>query len=160
MRRIVEAARFDREAFLWMIWNDRAVGDAALIVIAVEAAFSIALAGLNLLVFFAFLISGLIFWLVFSGFTYGAAKYLFQGHGRYQHVMSIVGFAYPARLVILALLYFTGYPVALLIGSVWFLAIVAHGTKEAMELPFQQSALAAAAGFVGFLVFSAIFGRF
>ncbi len=158
--KIVGAARFDRESFLWMLWNDRAGGDAALIVIVTELLFSLALAGLDVFVFLFFLVSGLIFWLVFSGFAWAAAKYLFDGDGRFPGVFRIVGFAYPARLVILPLLYFTNFWLATLIGSIWFLAIVAHGIKEAMELPLQPAALSAGAGLVGFLIFSAIFGRF
>ena len=158
--KIVGAARFDREAFLWMLWNDRAGGDAALIVIATELAFSLALAGLDIIAFLFFLVSGLIFWLVYSGFAWAAAKYLFDGDGRFQGVFRIVGFAYPARLVILPLLFILNFWLAMLVGSIWFLAIVAYGIKEAMELPLQQAALSAGAGLLGFLIFSAIFGRF
>lgn len=158
--KIVGAARFDREAFVWMLWNDRAGGDAALIVIATELVFSLVLAGLNISAFLFFLVSGLIFWLVFSGFAWAAAKYIFGGDGRFPGVFRIVGFAYPARLVILPLLYVTNFWIATLVGSIWFLAIVAYGLKEAMEVPLQQAALSAGAGMVGFLIFSAIFGRF
>lgn len=158
--KIVGAARLDRESFLWMLWNDRAGGDAALIVIVTELVFSLALVGLSLTAFLYFLVTGLIFWLVYSGFAWAAAKYLFDGDGRFPGVFRIVGFAYPARLLVLPLLFVMDFWIAMVLGSIWFLAIVAHGIKEAMELPLQPAALSAGAGLAGFLLFSAIFGRF
>jgi hypothetical protein len=138
--KIVGVARFDRESYLWILWNDRAGGDAAIIVMVTEVLIAIGVVrSFNLLLLLTSLLSGLIAWLIYTGITWAAGKYLLDGYGNFAGVFRIAGFAWPARLLILAFIFFLPGPLAFLAGSVWFLAIVAFGLKEAMELPQEKA---------------------
>jgi hypothetical protein len=47
-------------------------------------------------------------------------------------------------------------PLAALVGSVWFLAIVAYGTHYIADLPLPKAGAAAFAGYVGWVIIQAI----
>ncbi len=159
--RVLGAARFDRESYLWMMWNDRAGGDAVLLVLLTDLLVGLAVAGLDPLGILRVIVGGLFFWLIYSGIVYAAGKFLFEGSGQFQNVFRIAGFAYPTRLLIIALTVLSvPWPLNFLLGSAWMVAIVAHGIKEALELPFDKSVLAAFSGLLGYLVVLAIFPRF
>ncbi len=165
VQRVLGAARFDRESFLWMLWNDRATGDGAILVVGTDILLAIGLVGLSPLNLsfgtFEFLIrwviSGLFFWLLYAGIAYGIGRYVLEGSGQFSGVLRIVGFAYPTRLLILAFAQFVALLWAVLLGSIWFFAVVAHGTKEALELPIEKAVIAAVGGFAGYLIISTIF---
>ncbi len=159
--RVLGAARFDRESYLWMLWNDRAGGDAALLVLGTDLLVGLAIVGLDPLGILRVMVGGLFFWLIYSGIAYAAGKFLFEGSGQYMGVLRIAGFAYPTRLLIIALTVLTvPWPLNFLLGSAWMVAIVANGMKEALELPMEKSVLAATAGLLGYLIVIAIFPRF
>ena len=159
VQRVLGAARFDRESFLWMLWNDRAGGDAAILVLITQAALTLGLVGLDFGLALQLFISGLFFWLIYSGLTYAAAKYLFDGSGQFGGVMRIAGFAFPTTILVLAFRFLVGDArVAYLLSLVWFVAIVAHGLKEAMDLPMDKGWMSAGAGVLGFLVVSSVLG--
>ena len=159
VQRVLGAARFDRESFLWMLWNDRAGGDAALLVIGTDIAIGLGLIGapnFGLAGFVVGIIRGLIFWLLYSGIAWALGKFLLEGSGQYGGVLRIAGFAYPTRILIVAAAYFMSLEAAFLVGSVWFFAVVAHGLKEALELSLEKGAIAALGGFLGYLIVIAI----
>ncbi|MCP3977521.1 MAG: hypothetical protein GY720_23800 [bacterium] len=169
LKRLLQTVRFERDAFVWMDFNDRATGDAFVFVgvtrllILLGMAWRIIgfvgpIAGFEILV--QATINALIFWLMYSGIAFAATKYLFQGSGSYAVFLRITGFAYPTLLLVI----FTdrlglSATAALVAGSVWFLAIVTMGVKYEGDLPTERAALVAVAGLVGWIIVSAIFGR-
>jgi hypothetical protein len=162
-QRFIEAIRFDREAFVWMEFNDRATGDALVLVVITEILLLIA-GGIPLLGLVAgfsgtlsALVSTAIFWLVFSAIVFATAKYLFKGDGIYAYYLRLVGFAFPTLLLGI----FTNWliasdPLAALVGSLWFLAVVAYGTHYIGDLPLPQAGVAAVAGYVGWFILQSI----
>ncbi len=157
-QRVIGAARFDRESYLWMLWNERASGDAALLVLGTDLLVGIGLVGLDLTGLLSWILAGLIFWLVYSGIAWAAARHLFGGSGQFIGVMRIVGFGYPTRLLILAVVVLMGPSIiAVVLGTLWLVAIVANGLKEAMEVTLEQGIMAAGLGVLGYLVVVAIF---
>ncbi len=158
VKKIVGVARFDRESYLWVLWNDRAGGDAVIIVLITQAALTLGLVGLNFRLFLQLFISGLFFWLIYSGLAYAAGKFLFEGSGNFGGVLRIAGFAFPTTILVLAFQVFVSPTWAYLASLGWFVAIVAYGMKEAMDLPIQRGWPAAGLGVLGFLVVSAVLG--
>ncbi len=167
LERLVGAIRFDREAFVWMEFNDRATGDALILVVITQVLFLIA-GGTPLLGFvsgFAGTISALvstaIFWLVYSAIVFAVAKYLFRGDGIYAYYLRLAGFAFPTLVILI----FTGIvidnnTIASVLGSLWFLAVVAYGTHYIADLPLSRAAVASFGGLVGWIIISAILGGF
>ena len=157
MRRILGVARFDRESYLWILWNDRAGGDAVLIVAITQLLITLGVVGLDLRAFLDLFISGMFFWLIYSGIAWAVANFLLDGHGAFTGVFRIAGFAFPTLLLIIFADYLIDAPWSLLAGSAWFVAVVAFGMKEAMEVPVDRGWLAAAGGLVGWVILDRIF---
>ncbi len=158
MQRVIGAARFDRESYLWMLWNDRAGGDAAILVLITQGLLTLGLVGLDPGVFLQLFIGGLFFWLIYAGIAYAVSKYFLDGSGQFGGVMRIAGFAFPTTILVLAFRFFMDVRLAYLASLIWFVAIVAHGLKEAMELPMEKAWIAAGSGVLGFLVVSSVLG--
>jgi hypothetical protein len=169
LKRLLQAIRFERDAFVWMDLNDRATGD-ALILVAVTRlllllgfGFSVlglttSISGIEVLV--ASMINAAVFWLAYSGLVYAASRFLLDGGGSYATMLRITGFAYPTLLLLIV----TGRAIsnailALVVGSLWFLAVVAQGVRYEADLPLERAAIAAGAGLVGWIIVSSIFGR-
>ena len=164
LQRLVQTLRFERDAFVWMDFNDRATGDALILVVVTQVLILLgggaSLFGLvgSLPTVLRVMLEALIFWLVFSGITYAAAKYLFRGDGAYATFLRIAGFAYPTLLVLLFTSRFIGNSsLAFLVGSLWFLAIVAYGVHYIADLDLPKSAACSGLGIVGWVIISAIF---
>jgi hypothetical protein len=169
MNRLLQAVRFEREAFVWMDLNDRATGDALVLVIVTRVllllgfGFSIlglttSLGGLELVL--TSMINTAVFWLAYSGLVYAASRFLFNGEGSYATTLRITGFAFPTLL----LLIFTENVIsngalAFIVGSAWFLAVVAQGMRATADLPLERAAAAAGAGLVGWIIVASIFGN-
>ncbi len=135
MRRLLQAVRFERDAFVWMDFNDRATGDALIFVIVTRLLILLAsgwsilglatsVGGIETMVQAA--INVAVFWLVYSGLVYATARFLLGGGGAYATTLRITGFAYPTLLLTIA----TGIiiPNALLSGS-WQSSPTASGTS-------------------------------
>ena len=168
LHRLAQTLRMDRSAFVWMYLNDRATGDAVLLVLVTRflmlMGFGIgpltiisSSAGIN--VFFQAMLNALVFWLAFSGITFGASKYLFQGSGAYVVILRVVGFAYPTMLLVLISRELSSSPfVVLLTGSAWLLAIVARGLVYEANLETSRAVFAAVLGLVGWYLLAQILG--
>lgn len=166
LSRLLQAIRFQRDAFVWMDFNDRATGDAMLFVgvtralILLGAGWSIlglttSTGGIQLLL--TALINAVIFWLAYSGLAYAAVRFLFQKGGSFPVYLRMTGFAYPTLLLVI----FTGRlgladTAAFTLGAVWFMAIVARGITYESDLPTDRAAIAAVLALVGWIVVSSI----
>ena len=169
LSRLLQAVRLDRDAFVWMDFNDRATAD-GLIFVAVTRFLILLGSGWTILglvstlgtieIFVTSILNALIFWLAYSGITFAITKFLLGGSGSFAVFLRITGFAYPTLL----LLIFTAQldlPVyaALTIGFAWFIAIVTRGVTYEGDLPVPKALMAAVGGYVGWVVISSILGR-
>lgn len=168
-KRVLQAARFDREAFVWMDFNDRATGDGLILVLVsrvlLQVGFGTSLFGLarslsGLEFLLAIAINTAVFWLAYSGIVYAIARFALEADTNYALLLRITAFAYPTLLLLLvtdrvvdnALL-------ALVLGGLWFLAVVTHGVRYAADLPLQRAAIAAGGGMLGWIVIANLLGR-
>jgi len=164
-QRLLQTIRLQRDAFVWMDFNDRATGDGLILVAVTQVLlllgqgatlFGLAV-GLPSLI--GSLLSAIVFWLVYAGIVFAVTRYLLGGDIAYATVLRFAGFAYPTLLLLL----FTGrllprLPlVAFLLGAVWFLLIVAYGVHYVADLPLGKAAVAAVGGIIGWVVVAAIF---
>ena len=147
LNRLLQTIRFDRDAFVWMEFNDRATGDALIIVAVTELLFIIAggtpLFGLvtSFTAVMSSLLATVMFWLIYSGLVYAIVVYLFRRDGHYPIYLRMVGFAFPT-----------------LVGSLWFLLVVAYGTNYVSDLALDRSIVAVVLGWAGWIVVSTILG--
>lgn len=163
LHRLLQAIRFDRDAYVWMDFNDRATGDGLILVAVTQLLLIIGggtsifglISGLPSVI--SALISAAVFWLIYSGLVYGAVRYLFQGDGAFATFLRITGFAYPTLLLLL----FTERIIdnsllAFLLGSLWFLAVVTYGVHYIADLALEKAATVAVLGMIGWVIVSAI----
>ena len=162
LQRFIETIRFDREAFVWMEFNDRATGDALILVVITQVLMLIA-GGTPLLGFVSgfavvgVIVNTVIFWLIYSAIVFAVAKYLFRGDGIYAYYLRLAGFAFPTLLLlILSDLFISANQIAALVGSLWFLAVVAYGTHYVADLPLSRAAIASIAGYGGWIIIQQI----
>ncbi len=169
LRRLLQAVRFERDAFVWMDFEDRATGDALVLVavsrLLIQLGFGYSLLGLTtslrgLELVLNIAITAAVFWLAYSGLVHAISKFLLDGEGSYATVLRITGFAFPTLLLLIVSVQIFGNDiVALLVGSVWFLAVVAHGVRYAAGLALQRAALAAGGGLLGWIIIVSILNR-
>ena len=151
-----------------MDFNDRATGDAAILVAGTQILIMLGTGSsvfdvlLNPAGLISALISALFFWLMYTGATYVIVRYLFDGEGSFPTVLRITGFAYPTLLVLIAsnLLLPNNFSLALLVGGAWFVVVVANGVLYVADLPIAKAFLAAVGGFVLVIVIQSILSSF
>ncbi len=160
LHRLLQAVRFERDAFVWMDLNDRATGDAFLLVVAtrlvlilVGTGFGLLGLAFNLLTVLFGLLNAVVGWLVYGAVTYFAAKQLFRGDGNFAVFLRMAGFAYPTLVLMIFTFWLIPYrPLALVTGALWFLAIMAYGTHYVADLSLDRAAASAGFGFVGLII--------
>ena len=167
-RRLLQTVRLERQAYVWMDFNDRATGDALILVALTQFLLFAGFAGGLGSVFnvglwellISFVLSGLVQWLLYSAIAWAIVRYLVQAGGDYATYLRFTGFAFPTRLVTLAVAIVLGDAglVPFVIGFVWFLAVVARGVKYASDLPTDRAWFVAIGALAGLLVVNAIFG--
>lgn len=167
--RLLQTIRLQRDAFIWMDFNDRATADAMLFVAVTR--FLILLGGgwtilglttnvRGIQILVAALINAVIFWLAYAGLAYGIVRFLFQEGGTYAVYLRMTGFAYPTLLLVI----FTARlgiadVAALSLGAVWFLVIIARGITYESDLPTERAAVAAVLAFAVWVIISSILNR-
>ena len=166
LKPLLQALRFERSAFSWMDFNDRASGDALVFVIVTRFLMYLGFGGtlfrtltsLGALesLFFS-LVNALVFWLAYAGLVLVVAKYLFQGSGTYAFYLRATGFAYPTMLATVVT-FRLDLPVllALLLGAVWFMLIVTRAVQYESELPVERAAATAGLAMVGWILVALI----
>jgi hypothetical protein len=162
--RLLQAIKLQRDAFVWMDFNDRATGDAAILVATTQILIALGL-GQSLLdlltpaTLIQLLISALFTWVIYSGSVYLVSRYLLDGTGQYAIYLRITGFAYPTLLLIVfTSIFISNATLALALGGAWFVVVVANGLMYTVDLSLQKAFLAAIGGFVVVVVVQAIFG--
>ncbi len=169
LNRLLQAVRLDREAFVWMDFNDRATADGFIFVVVTRflillgggwtiLGLTTSTSGVRLLV--QSILNALIFWLTYSGITYAIAKFLLDGSGQFAVFLRMSGFAYPTLLLVIVTsrLGLTAIA-AFILGSVWFMAVVTRGVTYEADLPVQRSLMAAAGGLAGWIILALILKR-
>lgn len=169
LKRLLQALRLERDAFVWMDFNDRATADGLIFVVVTRFLILLGegwtilglttnLGGIQLLI--QSILNALIFWLAYSGITFAISKYLLDGSGQFAVYLRMAGFAYPTLLLTVFTRQLGVAPIAaLVLGSVWFIAIVTRGVTYEADLPPQRAVLAAAGGLIGWIIISTIFTR-
>ena len=168
LKRMLQSWRLERDAFVWMDFNDRATGDALIFVVVTRFLILLGLGwsflgggpatGLEVLFFSLF--NALVFWLAFSALSWAIAKFFFQGSGNYATTLRIVGFAYPTMLLVLfTSLVIENGTLALIAGAAWFLVIVASGVRYESGLSLGLSAASVGLALVAWVIIARILGR-
>ncbi len=147
-----------------MDFNDRATGDAAILVAITQVLVSLGLGRslfnlLNPFTLVQVLLSALFTWVIYSGAVYLVSRYLLDGTGQYAIYLRITGFAYPTLLlVVFTAILVSDLLLAFMLGGAWFVVVVAYGLMYTVDLPLAKAAAAAVGGFVVIVVVQAIFG--
>jgi len=155
---ILEGLILRRRAYLRMVLGREGVADAALVVGVVYLLLAVPgiLGSAGLLAAAAFVVSGVFGWIVLAGLTYLTGRHILEGDGTLPSVMAAAGLAFPPLLASLALRPFLPPLAALAVASVWLLACLWQAARVSLDLPRGKAAAAAAGGYGGWLVLSAL----
>lgn len=159
LKRSVQAALLRRDAFLWMFFEGGATGDALILVAA--TGIILALAGpatFSMSLLFQVLVNSLFMWLVITALVWASAKFVLEASGEYATVLRVVGFATPTLLVWLVTVRFFDSALGIILGALWFLAVIAAGLRVVMEMPTDRAWAAAGMGFAGWLLLQILLG--
>lgn len=162
--RLLQTIKLERDAFVWMDFNDRATGDAAILVVGTQILISLGVGVslgslLNPLTLIQVLISAAFFWVIYSGAVYAIVRYLFDGHGMFPVFLRVSGFAYPTLLLLVFSNYVSdNFLVILLLGAPWFVLIVSRGVTYIADLHAPKALAAAVGGYVAVTVIQLILG--
>ena len=166
-QRFLQTLRLEREAYVWMDFNDRATGD-ALVLVAITGLLKFMgfFGGLRSLfnvgawdLLISFALAALIQWLLYSAIAWALVRFLIQGSGDYATYLRFTGFAYPTTLLVLAFaiaMNSRGW-VPFALGFVWFIFIIGRGIEYESDLPRDRALLVAVGALGGLLVVDAIF---
>lgn len=147
-----------------MDFNDRATGDAAILVAITQILLAIAtgvslLGLLNPVTLIRIMIAGLIFWLIYSGATYAIVRFIFEGSGTYPFYLRVSGFAYPTLLMtIFGNFLFDNFALILLVGAALFIVVVATGVSYVADIDRAKAYGAAIGGYAAVVVIQTILG--
>jgi hypothetical protein len=165
--RFLQTIRLERKAFVWMDFNDRATGDALILVGVTQILMFAGLAGglrsvLNVRLWdflIQLVLAGLVQWLLYSAIAWALVRYVVQGSGKYSTYLRFTGFAYPTTLVTLAVAIVLGETgiISFIAGFVWFLAIIARGIQYESDLSPDRAWFVAIGALGGLLIVDAIF---
>jgi hypothetical protein len=143
---MVRAARLDRRFFTELIFDDYATGNAVIVVALVYALIALTIAvgrplQLSMIGLLKLVLGGLVGWLILGGALWVVGVKLFNGRGRGQTILRLIGFAH-APLVVSAvgLLLLTPVDTAIVVvGFVWFFAAVVSATKVLFDFDFSHA---------------------
>ncbi|MCB1246006.1 MAG: hypothetical protein KDB69_01925, partial [Acidimicrobiia bacterium] len=160
--RLLQTVKLERDAFVWMDFNDRATGDAAILVAITQILLAIGTGTsivhlLNPFRLLEVLISAAVFWLLYSAATWAIVRFLFDGYGSFAVYLRVAGFAFPTLLLLIFASFVTDtFFLVLLIGAAWFVVIVARGIGYISDLDATKSFLAAIGGYAAVVVVQSI----
>jgi hypothetical protein len=158
LRAILQGLVLRREAYLRMVLAREGVADAALVVAVVYLLLAVPgiLGSAGLVATAGFVVGGVFGWIVLAGLTYLTGRHVLEGDGTFPSVMAASGLAFPPLLLSLALRPFLPALVALAAASAWLLACLWQAARVSLDLSRATAAAAAAGGYGGWLVLSAL----
>lgn len=165
-KRFIQTIQLKRDAFVWMDFNDRATGD-ALILVALTALVSfvglasglLSLFNLNFLeLMIQGVLSSLIQWLLYSGIAWAIVHYGLKGHGDFSTYMRFTGFAWPTTILVVVIAFVLNRVglLTFLLGFAWFIFIIGRGIEYASDLPRDKALLTAVGALAGLVVVNTI----
>jgi hypothetical protein len=159
VKRIIETITFKRRVYVWMQFEPDATGDAIVIVALTSVVVALAAgADLSLNAILNLSINALVAWLIISGLTYAAARFVFGATGDWAPVLRVAGFAFPTLLLLIVTVRVFPNLVGVFVGFLWFIAAVAAGTQEVLEMKREHAWGAAGMGLAGWMLIQAILG--
>jgi hypothetical protein len=164
IERIKGVLFLDSEAFKEIEHDDKATGQAALIVVvaSILAALGVAFGPVifspdvaptvsPILKLIGVVFWGVVAWLVWSAITYFIGTKIFHGQATYGEILRVVGFAYaPMAFLIFSAIPVFGMLIALL-ASAWTLGAVFIGLREGLDLDFGPTL---ATVFIGWFIYA------
>ena len=160
--RLLQTLKLDRDAFVWMEYNDRATGDAALLVGITSILLALGQGGSILDLFNPFnllsvVLGGFILWIIYTGAVFLISKFLLDGHGTFATVFRITGFAFPTLLLMIASnVLFDTTLLIVAAGGAWFVIIVAFGLMYAADLARERAFAASIGGWIAYVIIQSI----
>lgn len=160
--RLLQTVKLDRDAFVWMEYNDRATGDAALLVGITSILIALGRGGslldlVNPFRLITVILSGFILWIIYSAIVYLISRYLLDGHGTFAPFLRITGFAFPTLLLLIFTnIVFNNTFLIIAVGGAWFVVIVAYGLIYVSDLSRDRAFIAAIGGWVAYTILQAI----
>ena len=181
IRQIVRGATFQRDAYLRAVLSSNGTGDAVIIVAVVYLVLALTIsvyAVSDVLGIARFVLSGGFAWLILTGLIYLIARYAIHGQGSYQGMLAMSALAHPVLLLLvllpvggafsffarptLAIMHVDRFEflgtVAVILATLWFLAILVAGTRVAMGIAIDRAILAVAGGYLGWWVLGTMLG--
>lgn len=165
--RFLDTLTLRREAFVWMDLNDRATGDALILVALTPVVqvllFVLGLGSLVTIGAWSFLlnsvIAALIQWLLYSGIAWAIVRYGIKAGADFATYLRFTGFAYPTTLLVVLVALVLGRLgfFTLLLGFAWFIVIIARGIEYSSDLPRSQALLIAVGALIGLMIVNTIF---
>jgi len=158
LRVVLEGLFLRRQAYLRMVLAREGVADAAMVVGVTYLLLAVPgiLGSAGLLAAARFVIAGVFGWVVLAGLTYLVGRHLLHGDGTMPSVMAAAGLAFPPLLAALALRPFLPPFAAIVVPSVWLVACLWQAARVSLGLPPARAAAAAAGGYGGWLILSAV----
>ena len=165
--RFLQTLQIKRDAFVWMDFNDRATGDALILVaLTPVVSFVVLVAGVRSLfsagigsLLLELVLGALIQWLLYSGISWAIVHYGLKVGGEFSTYLRFTGFAYPTTLLhtILILVFRRRGLLIFVLGYIWFLFIIAAGMGYASDLPREKALLTAVGALIGLVIVNRIF---
>jgi hypothetical protein len=165
--RFLQTLQMKRDAFVWMDFNDRATGDAFILVALTPViSFLLLIAGVRSLfsagigsLLLELALGALIQWLLYSGISWAIVHYGLKSGGEFSTYLRFTGFAYPTTLVHVILILVVKHRglVIYALGYLWFLVIVSAGMGYASDLPREKALLTAAGSLIALVIVDRIF---
>ena len=167
LTRLRQTLLLEREAFVWMDFNDRATGDALLLVITTGF--------LKFVLFYrgfrsrfitsgaidtaiSFLIGNLIQWLVLSFIAWAIVRYFIQAEGNIALYLRMTGFVHATTVLAFVVAYATNSfgLLAFLAGFAWFVVIMGRGIEYASSIDRQRATFVALGTVAALIVINVI----
>lgn len=145
-----------------MDFNDRATGDAAMLVGITQILLTLGTGAsllnlVNPITLVQVLIAGAFFWLLYSGATFAIVRFIFDGHGGFPIFLRIAGFAFPTLLLLIFANFISdSFLLVLIIGAGWFVLIMARGITYIADLNQAKAFTAAIGGYAAVVIIQSI----
>jgi hypothetical protein len=167
-KRFRQTLQLKRDAFVWMSFNDRATGDALILVALTPVVVFLVLAAVSRNLFAGSLwrllidlvLAALIQWLLYSGIAWAIVTYGFRAGAEFSTYLRFSGFAYPTTVLVAVLIWLLDARglLSFALGHVWFVLIIMAGMGYTSDLSRDKALLAAVGSLVALLLIDQLVG--